>query len=771
MKQLSVTALSICMIIGVFVFLDVLVFYSYGSAQDEARAVWQVNNFDLNVTVRQAERDLNSVAVLKARNVGNASATTFTFRINPKAKVGTVEVSGANANFRTVTETRGNLQRVTVTLPSAAGPGANLNVSVSYSLPVETNTGLASISPIGTQFWPGSFWYPSPNTPFTVRGADTAPFRLVVNLPNVVSSGVESESGGARVYSQELNGQPFFVQGDWDKVEGTGDNRSITALVPKGAGPDERKQAEQLVALAAQARSYFSGMFGAAPAVPIRLVAARRGAGFSDGGTVLLESAAFRRSKVDASSARQIAEAIARVWIGGQTAVRGEGSGVLRDGLVRFLAILFIEKQFGRDAAAAEILRGRLAYAPISKRDGPLALTTPLDATYFNSVPNKGSLIWRLVDRRMGRDAFIASVKSALVAGKENGLWLSALRKELAQKGGDGVKALLDYQLDSVTDLDLMIGLPQQRGAEWVSALRNDGSTDVFVNAIATTDRGEQLSVDVNVPAKNFSEAVFKTTAKIVKAEIDPDKLYPQTDYSNDVMPRARPVADALAEATRLLGAQDFVKAESVARETLALAPRLQEARIILARAVLAQNKTDEAEKLFRSALDEVLPTPSALAWGAIGLGEVSLKRGQTAEAAKRFNEAVRAEAEYSTSLAARASRISAESGSAPPIDESARNFVKQLDQTITTGKKVELESRIVSGELVRFIGGIIGSQPEIWQTKVLRTEAVDSNLVAVDVSINAKELGQERAGTAVLLLARMGDGWKLAGIELFEVR
>jgi len=42
---------------------------------------------------------------------------------------------------------------------------------------------------------------------------------------------------------------------------------------------------------------------------------------------------------------------------------------------------------------------------------------------------------------------------------------------------------------------------------------------------------------------------------------------------------------------------------------------------------------------------------------------------------------------------------------------------------------------------------------------------------VAVDVSINAKELGQERSGTAVLLLTRMGDGWKLAGIELFEVR
>ncbi len=107
----------------------------------------------------------------------------------------------------------------------------------------------------------------------------------------------------------------------------------------------------------------------------------------------------------------------------------------------------------------------------------------------------------------------------------------------------------------------------------------------------------------------------------------------------------------------------------------------------------------------------------------------------------------------------------------APPVDESVRAFVKQLDQAITSGKTVDLESRIVPGELVRFIGGIVGSQPEIWQTTVLRTEPLDSNLMAVDVSINAKELGQQQSGTAVLILSRVGGGWKLTGIELFEVR
>ena len=179
----------------------------------------------------------------------------------------------------------------------------------------------------------------------------------------------------------------------------------------------------------------------------------------------------------------------------------------------------------------------------------------------------------------------------------------------------------------------------------------------------------------------------------------------------------------------------------------------------------------DEAEKVFRSALEDPLPTPNALAWSAIGLGEIQLKRGQAAEAAKRFTEGVRADAEYGSSLAARAARISAESATPPAVDESARAFVKQLDQAIVGGKKVEIEAKIIPGELVRFVGGIIGSQPEIWQTRVLRTELLDSNLIAVDVSINARQLGQDRSGTALLLLARTGDSWKLAGIELFEVR
>ncbi len=751
----------------------ILCLVTQAGAQAPATVIWQVNSFDINANVQQAERVLNAVATITATNVGSGSGRTMTLRLNSKASVKSVTVGGAATTFRPGSETRGDLQRIEIALPASVAPNSSVTAAVTYALPVESNSGLTAISPIATQFLPLSFWYPMPNTPYSVRGVDTAPFRLAVNIPNAISSGVEKAGPSGVSFEQSLHGQPFFLQGDWDKLEGAADGKGIVVLLEKGAGAEERKRAEALIAFAAAARGFYVTALGPAPDVPVRLVAVRRGAGFNDGGTVLFDADTLRLPKLDAATALAVAEAVGHLWIGGQTPIRGEGGGVLRDALARFLATEFLEKQFGEDAVKSELYRQRLAYATVAQRDGPLARTSQLDSSYFASVPNRGAMFWRLVDRRLGREVFNGVLRAALQAGKSdtNGLNLPGVREALVARGSEGLKALLDQQLDQVVDTDLMIGLPQQRGAEWVSALRNLGSIDVTVSAVATTERGEQVRAEATVPAKNFGEAVFKTPAKIVRVEVDPDKLYPQLDYGNDVMPRAKDLTQALNEAILQLGASDFAKAEATAREMLANAPRFQEAQIILARALLGQGRLDDAEKQFRSALEEPLPFAATLAWANIGLGEIAMKNNQPVEAAKRFNDAVIASRDYPSSLAARAARIRAEAAAnnAPPVDETARAFIAQLSQAVVSNKKAELESRIVPGELVKFINATIGT--EAWETKVVRTEQINANLIAADVQIRANKLGTIGSGTAVLILARTPSGWKLSGIDLFEVR
>jgi len=763
--------------LATLLFVILVIHSSVATAQTEATAIWQVTGFDVNANIQQGERILNGTATINAINVGRGQGSTFTVRLNSKASVKGASVAGAAAPFRSSPEARGDLQRVVVSLPSTISPNQTVSVTMNYALPVESNSGLTAISSVSSQFLPLSFWYPTPNTPYTIRGVDTAPFKFTVNLPNVISSGTEKSlaAGTSSSFEQSLNGQPFFLQGEWDKVEGTGEGKNIIAYLPKGATAEDRKRAESVIAYAAATRSFLTTTLGPTTEAPLRLVGVRRGAGFSDSGTVLLDADVFRLPKLDSAAALSIAEAVSRLWLGGQTAIRAEGGGVLRDGLVRFLANLVLEKQFGREAAESELLRQRLAFAAVAKRDAPLARANPLDSTYYGSVPNKGAMVWRLINRKLGPEVFLGVIRGWLQAAKtdSNGLNLIAFRAALVERGGESLKTLLDQQLDQVTDMDLMVGLPQARGAEWVSALRNLGSTEAAVSVVATTERGERVTVEGVVPARNFADVVFRAPARIVRVEIDPEKLYPQLDFSNDTAPKTRDITEALGDATLQLSAQDFVKAETVSREIANAYPRLQEARILLARALLAQNKLDEAERLFRSILEDALPTTATLAWSSIGLGEISLKRGQAAEAARRFNDAVVSSRDYPSSLAARAARIRAEAAAnnSPAIDESAKTFITQLSQAIVSGKKSELDSRIIPGELVRFVNGLVGTPTELWETRVSRTELIDANLLAADVVIRAKQLGRESNGTAVLLLLRTTSGWKLSGIELFEVR
>lgn len=744
-------------------------------AQDEPRASWQATNFDITVNNLGAEPALNARALVSLRNVGRGAGSTLSLRINAKAEIKTLSVGGATAAYRSIPEPRGGAQRLTITLPRAIAPNETVVATVEYRLPLAENSGLAAISPVGSQFLPLSLWYPTANTPFAVRGADYAPFRVTVTGAVALSSGTDKSANGNSVFEQSLNGQPFFVAGTWDRVDGSGAAKDISAFLPKGSGPDDRKQAEALIALANDARSFYASLFGAAPAVPLRIVAVTRGAGFDDAGALLLGEGAFHRKKIDAATVVTIAETVARLWFGADTPVRGEGHGVITEGLTRFLAGLFIEKQFGPEAAEAERGRQRMEYSAIAKRDVALSRTTPLDGTYFNSVADKGAMVWRLVDHIVGRDAFVAGWRALMLGAKSDaeGLSLAHARTTFVERGGASFKTLLDQQLDESTDMDLMAGLAHLEGGQWIAALRNLGSTEVTVNVVATTATGQQVSAQGTIPGHDFGQVTFKSVSKIVRVEVDPEKFYPQTDYANDAAPRSVELASSLAEATRLFSAQEYTKAEALARELLGVSARTQEARIVLARALLAQNKIDEAEREFKQLAGDRMPTPATLAWSSIGLGEIAMRRGQAAEAARNFTDAVRADAEYPSTLTARAARIRAEAAanSAPAIDESAKTFVNQLDAAIRSGRQAEIAPMVVPGELAGFVRGAVGTQPEAWASRILRGEQLDSNRMALDVAINSKQLGAEHAGTAVFILARVGGGWKLNAIEFFEVR
>lgn len=730
-------------------------------AQDESRAskTWEVQKYDLTATLPQAEtdRNLTARAVLNLKNVSGKPASTLTLRISPNAEVSGVKVNDAAAEFTKGEEkigSGGTLQRIVVRVPSVQA-NANLAVAVDYKLTVKENSGLSALSPVGSQFLPLSFWYPTPNSWYFARGADFAPFNLKVNSANnqqIIGSGISNSNN----YEQKLNGQLFFVAGDWDTVNSNG----VSVFLPKGASGEELKRANELATLAANAKNYAAKFLGVAPDSPVRIVAVQRGAGFSGGGTIFVDDNVFTRQKIDSLTAMNVAEAIAKIWIGNAAQANGDAFGVVREGLPRFIATEFLESEYGKDVADIERMRQRTAYAAIVQRDAPLNTVSPLDDYYYAEVANKGAMIWRLLAKRVGQDEFFNVLRAQI---KDGNLSAGELRSAFSAQ-----KEFLDYAFGQVTDTNLQVGLPQANGAEAKLALRNTGSIDAAVNVTATTANGEKLTAQATIPAKSFGEANFKTTNKIVRVEIDAEKFYPQTDYSDDVAPREFDTSDVFLAVKRAFDKQDYAAAEKNARTILQTAPRFDDARILLARALLAENKFTDAEREFRAVLNEKLPTARSIAWANEGLGEIALRSSQNAEAAKYFNAAIDADAEYGATLAARAGRN--KTSVSTPVDESIKAFFAQFDKAAISGRKADLDALILSGEIPRFAGGIAGAQE--WQTRILQADKRDANNVLVEVGLNIKLLNKDaESGTALYRLSKVGGNWKLSGVEMFEVR
>lgn len=747
--------------IVVFVFLLFVLFIS-AFAQDESRAskTWEVQKYNINATLPATENDryLSVKAILNLKNVSSAAASRLTLRISPSADISSVKVNDTTADFTKGEEKIGgnrNLQRIIVRVPSIQA-GASFSISVDYKLKVEENSGLNALSPVSSQFLPLSFWYPTPNSWYFTRGADFASLRLQVNSATgetVIAPGFPN----GNTFEQKSDGQPFFTAGSWDTVN----VNNVSVFVPKGAGAEEQKRANEMANLALEAKNFISNLLGNAPEEPIKIVAVRRGAGFSSGGTIFVEQSAFRREKIDSQTAMTIAEAVAKFWLGNAIAVGGDGYGVIREGLTRFMATQFLEKQYGKDIADIERLRQRTSYASIALRDAPLNTVSPIDEYYYTAVANKGAMIWRLLAKKIGQDEFFGGVREQI---KDGNLSLSDLRSAFAAQ-----KDFLDYAFDNVTDTNLLIGLPQVNNTETKIALRNGGSIETTVNVAAVTSSGEKLNSQATIPAKSFGEVTFKTANKIVRAEVDTDKLYPQTDYSDDVAPREILSSDPILFIKRAFDQQDFPKAEKNARLVLQDFPHLDEARGWLARALFAQEKTAEAEKEFRAVLDEKLPTARSMAWAYAELGEIAIKNGQNAQAGKYFEEAINNDAEYGATLAARQGRN--KSNVSSPIDESIKAFFAQFDRVAISARKAELDALILAGEIPKFSGGIAG-QAEQWQTSVLSVNKIDAVTIWAEVNLNIKLLNKSaESGKAVFRLTKVGNGWKLSGVDVFELR
>ena len=744
-----------------FIFLLIFGLGVVAMAQGEVRAVstWQVVQYEVESTLPTGERDRTMTvrANISLKNVSGKLASALTLRTGSIAELTALKVNDAAVEFvKSEEKVSSSLSLVrNVAKITGVAAGGTISVVVDYKITLKDNTGSSTMSPSTVQFLPTSYWYTTPNSWFFARGADNAPVTIRfgnLNGRNAVAAGVETSGN----FAFDSSGQPFFSVGNWDITNTSG----VSIYSPKGESA-AAKRASELASLLSEAKTFAEQYLGKPANMPLRVVSVRRGAGYTGGGVVLVDESVFRRQKIDSLTAMNISEAAVRTWIGGSIATGGEGYGIVRDGLVRYIATEFIDSKYGKDVADVERTRQRTAYSAISRRDGPMSRISPLDDFYYSSVSNKGAMAWRLIANRIGKAEFTRILKANSLDGDLN---LTELRTAFGEN-----KELSEALFDQVTDTNLLVGIPQLTGGESKVALRNTGTLDSTVNVRATFANGQTMDAPTTIKATSYGDVTFKNASKIERVEIDTEKLYPQIEYSDDVAPKESSDSDPILTVKRLFDKKDFAGAEAAAKIALRDRPRFDDVRVLLGRAQLGQNKFADAERSFQAALDDKLPTSRTLAWANVGLAEAAAASNATDKAATFITAAISADADLGASLAAR--NLRNKIGGTTSIDPTVKTFFAEFDRAAMSNRKTELDALFVAGEALKFVSGLSGST-EQWQTVVRQVDKLGVDTVLVEAILDIRLLTKEPENrTAIFRLLRVGNAWKIAAVESFELR
>src|SRR6185369_9591067 len=279
---------------------------------------------------------------------------------------------------------------------------------------------------------------------------------------------------------------------------------------------------------------------GPAPSGSVfRIVSSVRAGNLAGPGILVLNEQVFRRDALGAGAIETLADAIARMWIDGRMRLRGQeqraaqenrpavkahSAAFLRDSLPRYLAALYFEERFGKDAARDLFTRMRWGYTPVAQsgRDSELGVQTLLLPNYSAAALSKGPLVYRILSEAAGRDKLIAAIKSLIAAGPTKILTIDDLKTALKGSTPE-VDKVFGLWVDSITEPDIIIGapLPSDKPATQLINLRNLGTGDVTVAVLAVTASGKQVRTSVTVPSENLATAEIATSEKIISVEVD----------------------------------------------------------------------------------------------------------------------------------------------------------------------------------------------------------------------------------------------------------
>lgn len=784
---------------------------------------FEIKKYEINVAIKPEEQKADVQARLKLVNLSDpdladrilldSNKPRFSFFLNIKAKVTGMKVNGTTVEFKTNEDLRNNFLRVSTEMTTTIARDREMDVDFVYSIPSADRGTSLHISSGDSYLLPQSFWFPFYHPPYAEHGFDTAPYSLTVSAPaglKIVSSGIRKSENS---FEQSMASLPFVIVGDYEVVNRGGDAYPVEVYTQRGLDEVGKQQAARLAAEAERMVAFYVKYFNVAALAPFRVVSSTarqlstvtsdnfsvaRDITFAAPGIVTVDDNLFRRNVLDLGTIELMAGAAARAWIDGQVLLRGRGTGMLRDALPIYVAAQYLGERFGADQRAEAFERYRLSYSIVARNDAPLLMQSQLDRNYTSSVYNKGALVWRLIEKQIGRQNFENALKAALSRRNVDALSLSGwyatsqngrapqvyplcslsrcanFKEVLLSSGADRrlINEIFSNWIEGVVLPDFAVGKPLVTANGVESTITNFGTGEITVEVVATTDKGERLNRQVLVKAGEYGSVTFPPGTNISTIEVDPDKLFLQADYSNDLFPRRPSDSEAFGQANLAFSKGDFATAEAKAREGLKATPNAVTLQSLFGRALLKQNKTDEALAAFNEVLKSEMITLQAYGWANLGLAEIAMQKNNFTEAARRYRYAAMSDFDAETTVAARDGALKAERGNnSASVPEEIKGFLQKFDAAVLQGTSTAVNQFIELGNLRRFAQSLVVRKPAIWVTEALRSERWDANRTAVDVILKIKIEGKDYSGRAVYVISQSGGSMMLSEVPVFDVK
>lgn len=425
-----------------------------------------------------------------------------------------------------------------------------------------------------------------------------------------------------------------IIAGKFEEPSAVSGSTNVRVYLTK----DHQKEATGLAQTAAQQFEFFTNLFGISESHRLNVVE------LPDDTVPAFwapEIAAIAGSHLgsDRTSARLLANTMARQWWGNQVSPMSLNDGWITNGMARYAELMYVEDQSGKAALSSAVLdisAGALAYDTI-----PLSSAgrlSPFSPEYQSMTLDKGGMVWHMLRWQIGDDAFKKTLLGILSQYADKGVRTSDVQKVAEAQSQQQLTPFFAQWLDGTgapqfNNKYAVYRLGNNKGFRTIGEINQD--LDLFRMPvelrIETDGKTETQKIDVVGTNSQYTVDTFGRPRHIT---IDPDNWLLKN--TPDLRVRV-----SILRGQQMVAQGDIPGALQEYQKALTANPQSSLASYRIGEALFTQRNYQASANAYRDALRGDGEPRWTEVWSHIQLGKIFDVTGQRDRAVNEYRQAL----------------------------------------------------------------------------------------------------------------------------------